>query len=172
MASLWHRDQNRKYPNVAIPYASHVAGVAAILARHGFSETVVAAGALHDTIEDCGIHFDEISARFGREVAELVRHCSEEDKSLEWAARKAAYLEKFPHKPWEAQAITLADKIDNLLSIVVCASDHGDPWPMFKKGRDAQLERYDALEVLAQTLRPHPLIQEYSVVLQQVRDLP
>ncbi|HEY8080198.1 MAG TPA: HD domain-containing protein, partial [Labilithrix sp.] len=142
-----------------------VAGVATILARHGFAEHVVAAGALHDTIEDCGVTYDDLVKRFGVNVADLVRHASEEDKSLPWEERKRAYLEKFPKKPWEAQAITLADKIDNLESIVVCAQEYGDPWPMFKRGKDAQVARFRELHERAKTLAPHPIIDEYERVL-------
>jgi (p)ppGpp synthase/HD superfamily hydrolase len=168
-AATWHRDQKRKYPNAAVPYASHVAGVAAILARHGFDEDVVSAGALHDTMEDCGVSYEELARRFGERVATLVRHVSEKDKSLPWEERKARYLEHFRTKPWEAQAITLADKIDNFASIVVCASDHGDPWPMFKRGKEAQIERFDALLAAARALRPHPLVDEYAAALDEVR---
>jgi hypothetical protein len=106
--------------------------VVATLSRHGFAADVVVAGALHDAIEDAGITRDDIAARFGEHVAELVVACSEADKSLPWEARKQAYLEAFPKKPWDAQAITLADKIDNLESLLVCRADHGDPWAQLK----------------------------------------
>ncbi len=168
-ATFWHRDQKRKYPNGAVPYASHVAGVAAILSRHGFDDEVVAAGALHDVLEDCGVTFEELEKRFGERVATLVRHVSEADKSLPWEARKAAYLEHFGHKPWDAQAISLADKIDNFESILVCKEDWGDPWAMFKRGKVAQIERFDALLTKARTLPPHALIDEYAVALDRIR---
>lgn len=167
-AAVWHKDQKRKYPNAEVPYMSHVAGVAAILSRHGFAEEVVAAGALHDVLEDCGVSYDELAARFGRVVADLVRHVSEEDKSLSWEERKKRYVEHFAREPWEAQAITLADKIDNFQSIVVCARLFGDPWAMFKRGKDAQIERFRALHDAAKRLRPHPLVDEYAHALSEV----
>ncbi len=168
-AAVWHREQNRKYPNIAVPYASHVAGVAAILSRHGFPEDVVSAGALHDVMEDCGVTYEELAKRFGERIATLVRHVSEQDKSLPWEERKRLYLEHFSNKPWEAQAITLADKIDNFASIVVCARDHGDPWAMFKRGKEAQLVRFDALLERARALPPHAIIDEYAEALEEVR---
>jgi len=168
-AASWHRDQRRKYPNADVPYISHLAGVTVILARHGFGEEVLAAGALHDVIEDQAVHYEQLVQRFGARVADLVRHASEEDKTLPWEERKAAYLERFPHKPWEAQAITLADKIDNLRSIAVCARDWGDPWSQFKRGRDAQLARFDALLLAARALPPHPLVDELADALEQAR---
>jgi (p)ppGpp synthase/HD superfamily hydrolase len=167
-AAVWHTGQHRKYPNVQVPYMSHVAGVAAVLSRHGFPEPVVAAGALHDVLEDCGVGYEELVAKFGADVADLVRHVSEEDKSLGWEERKRAYLEHFSNKPWEAQAITLADKIDNFQSILVCARTIGDPWAMFKRGRDAQISRFQDLETRARALPAHPLIDEYGAVLASV----
>jgi len=170
-AAVWHKEQRRKYPGADVPYVSHVAGVAAILSRHGFDETVVAAGALHDVLEDCGVSHDELVRRFGAPVADLVRHVSEEDKSLSWEERKRAYLEHFTHEPWSAQAITLADKIDNLQSILVCAATFGDPWPMFKRGRDAQVDRFRELLERARALPAHPLIDEYARTLVDVEGL-
>ncbi len=170
-AALWHKDQKRKYPNVEIPYVSHIAGVASILARHGFDDDVVAAGALHDVIEDAGVTHAELARLFGSRVADLVQSSSEPDKSLPWEERKRRYVDAFPGKPWEAQAITLADKIDNFLSILVCAKDYGDPWPMFRRGRDAQLERFDALAAKLAALAPHPLVDEYRAALEEVRKL-
>lgn len=164
-AAVWHRAQIRKYPNADVPYVSHPAGVAVVLARHGFDDEVLAAGALHDVIEDQGITYDELARRFGERVASLVRYVSEQDKSQPWEVRKRRYLEAFPHKPWEAQAITLADKIDNFESIQVCAAEHGDPWPMFKRGRGAQIERFEELRKLARALPPHPLIDAYEAAL-------
>ncbi|MCA9694515.1 MAG: HD domain-containing protein [Nannocystaceae bacterium] len=168
-AADWHRAQRRKYPNADVPYMSHCAGVAITLARHGFADDVVAAGALHDVLEDTSTTYEELAAEFGARIAELVRLVSEEDKSLPWEERKRQYLARFPTKPWEAQAITLADKLDNFRSILVCAARHGDPWPMFKRGREAQLARFDALAACLPALPPHPLIDEYREVLERVR---
>jgi (p)ppGpp synthase/HD superfamily hydrolase len=168
-AAVWHRDQRRKYPGADVPYVSHLAGVAVILARHGFDDEVVAAGALHDSIEDAGVTSAEIAELFGERVAELVVHVTETDKSLPWEDRKRLYLEHFAKKPWEAQAITLADKIDNFQSIVVCSRHHGDPWALFKRGRDAQIARFEALLGLTRALPPHALITEFEQALGEVR---
>lgn len=167
-AAQLHESQLRKYPGVRVPYMSHLAGVVATLARHGFDDEVVAAGALHDAIEDAGVTAEEIADRLGPRVAELVVACSEADKDLPWEARKEAYLAAFPKKGWSAQAITLADKIDNLSSILVCKADHGDPWSQFKRGRDAQIERFVALSEATRSLAPHPLVDEYLTVLAEI----
>lgn len=170
-AAVWHKDQYRKYPETEVPYMSHVAGVASILSRHGFGAEVVAAGALHDVMEDCGVSHAELAAKFGARAADLVKHVSEEDKSLSWEDRKRLYLEHFSRKPWEAQAITLADKIDNFQSIIVCARSFGDPWKMFKRGRDLQIARFRDLQERASQLPHHALIDEYVATLREVEGL-
>ncbi|MGK3969667.1 HD domain-containing protein [Sorangium sp. So ce118] len=170
-AAVWHRAQRRKYPNADVPYISHLAGVAVLLARYGFDDEVVAAGALHDAMEDQGVTFDELLQHFGERVATLVLHVTEQDRSLPWEDRKRLYLDAFPGKPWEAQAITLADKIDNFQSIIVCSREHGDPWSMFKRGRDVQVARFEELRAMSRALPPHPLLDEYGAVLDELLSL-
>ena len=170
-AAVWHRDQKRKYPGVDVPYVSHVAGVAVVLARHGFDDEVVAAGALHDVVEDCGVSHEELTRLFGARVAGLVDAVSEEDKALPWEDRKAAYLERFERSAWDAQAIAIADKVDNFASIVVCAREHGDPWSMLKRGKAAQMQRFEAFALAVAGLRPHPLCTELEESLSTLRSL-
>ncbi len=47
-----HAGQVRK--GTAIPYASHLLAVCAIVQEHGGDEDLACAAMLHDTIEDCG----------------------------------------------------------------------------------------------------------------------
>lgn len=164
-AAVWHRDQKRKYPGVEVPYMSHLAGVAILLARHGFDDEVVAAGALHDCMEDCGVTAHQIAELFSERVARLVTSVSETDKSLPWEERKQRYLEQFSKNPWESQAITISDKIDNFQSIIVCKQIHGDPWAMFKRGRESQMWRFNQLQERLHALPPHALISEYDATL-------
>ena len=49
-AAYAHRDQTRK--GTKIPYISHPYAVGMILLKAGCNEEVVAAGILHDTLED------------------------------------------------------------------------------------------------------------------------
>jgi (p)ppGpp synthase/HD superfamily hydrolase len=166
---VWHRDQKRKYPSVDVPYVSHIAGVVSILARHGFDDEVLAAGALHDVVEDCAISRDELTRLFGARVADLVHAVTEEDKSLPWEERKSRYLQCFESSPWEAQAIAIADKIDNFASIVVCAREHGDPWSMLKRGKAVQMQRFEAFARAVASLPPHPLCAELQESLTTLR---
>lgn len=54
------------------PYISHCLAVAAILVELCVPPAVVAAGLLHDTVEDTGLTLDDIRRDFGDEIAKLV----------------------------------------------------------------------------------------------------
>jgi len=54
------------------PYISHCVAVAIILAEMHVQPVVVAAGLLHDTVEDTPVTLQDIQQIFGEEVARLV----------------------------------------------------------------------------------------------------
>src|SRR5574341_351116 len=64
-----HREQKR---NSGEPYINHCLAVANILAELRVPPEVVAAGLLHDTVEDTGVTLDDIRRDFGEVVASLV----------------------------------------------------------------------------------------------------
>ena len=64
-----HRGQRRKSGR---PFFEHCVQVALILADQGLDSITVAAALLHDTVEDAGVHVEELRDRFGGEIADLV----------------------------------------------------------------------------------------------------
>ncbi len=54
------------------PYLSHPLAVANTLAEMGFDEPTVAAGLLHDTVEDTRATIEDIDEYFGEDVADIV----------------------------------------------------------------------------------------------------
>ena len=87
-ASRAHGAIRQARKGTSFPYVSHPIRVAEILTRFEYSDDVVVAGFLHDTIEDTNLSFDEISETFSPRIADLVRAASEPDKSLPWKIRK------------------------------------------------------------------------------------
>ena len=55
------------------PYLQHCVETAILLAMIGASSSVVAAGLLHDTLDDSSMTYDYIFQTFGAEVADLVK---------------------------------------------------------------------------------------------------
>lgn len=138
MAILAHKEQIRKLDGVI--YVAHPIEVGMMLAQSGASEEVIIAGILHDTVEDTVITLGDIEKRFGARVMELVKACSEEDKSLSWRARKEAMLEKMcSGTDDEVNMILIADKISNLQSIYRNLEEMGDSlWDCFNAGYEDQ----------------------------------
>lgn len=68
-ASEHHAGQFRRSGE---PYIIHLTNVAYILATMRCGPVTIAAGFLHDVIEDCGVTHDQLAADFSEEIAELV----------------------------------------------------------------------------------------------------
>ena len=67
----WQQHQGQRRAS-GEPYISHPLAVASLLREIGVSPGVIAAGFLHDVVEDCGVTTSDVEARFGREVRALV----------------------------------------------------------------------------------------------------
>jgi (p)ppGpp synthase/HD superfamily hydrolase len=93
------------------PYTNHLAEVANLLATatDGADAELVAAGWLHDTIEDTDTTREELAHRFSERVASLVAECTD-DMSL---PRRQKQIEDAPNKSPGAKLIKIADKISN-----------------------------------------------------------
>src|SRR5438270_10454843 len=104
LAATAHRHQVRK--GTDIPYITHPYVVGIMLAQIGCDEEVVAAGILHDTVEDTPLTLDDIRAQFGDRVASIVEGCSEPDKSASWEHRKQHTLEYLKSAPWEVRIVS------------------------------------------------------------------
>ena len=78
-----HKGQVRKSDKVK-PMIIHPINVANILSEYGFDDNVIAAGYLHDVVEDTKYELSDITDKFGIDIASLVKEASEPDKSLPW----------------------------------------------------------------------------------------
>jgi guanosine-3',5'-bis(diphosphate) 3'-pyrophosphohydrolase len=118
------------------PYVNHLAEVADLLATatDGTDAELVAAGWLHDTIEDTDTTREELAQKFGERVAALVVEVTD-DMSLPKEERRQKQIENAPHKSSGAKLIKIADKISNIRARIV-------PQP-------SQEEREDLIDYLA-----------------------
>src|SRR4051812_3152625 len=141
-AAVCHQGQARR--GCGAPYIEHAMGVALILDRLGFDERGLIAGLLHDVVEDTDATHDQVAERFGPEVAETVRHCSEikddeQGRKRPWIDRKRDHLKVLAGAPAAARAVILADKLHNLLSIALDLQEGRPVWDGFHAGRDQVL---------------------------------
>lgn len=145
-AAFWHRDGKRR--GSGVPYLEHVLSVALILDRMHYPEDVVIAGLLHDAIEDTEATAELIESEFGPHVASLVARCSETKRDAEgrkrsWEERKRDHLRSLVDAPEEVRAILLADKLHNLLSMLLDSQEGRPVTTMFHAPWSSVLDYYE-----------------------------
>lgn len=112
-----------------IPYIVHPMEAAAIAATLTDDPHVVAAAMLHDVMEDCGVSFEELRARFGERVATLVRDESQSegpDSRAPWSLRKREAVRRLARGSRDAMIICLSDKLSNMRAIYRDVLREGD----------------------------------------------
>uniref|UniRef100_A0AAU8HYV8 Phosphohydrolase n=1 Tax=Rhizobium phage LG08 TaxID=3129229 RepID=A0AAU8HYV8_9CAUD len=114
-----HENQVRKYTGE--PYIRHPIEVTSILSTYFPDDSIIlAAAALHDVIEDCGVIRETLEDVFGHEVAHLVDEVSDKFSDPvhgNRAKRKALEAHRLSHCSIRAQNIKLADFLSNFPSI-------------------------------------------------------
>ena len=115
-----HKDQKRKSGE---PYIIHPLCVAIILADLEMDKETIAAGILHDVVEDTVMTLDELSKEFGPEVALLVDGVTKLTQ-LSWSKDKVEMQAENLRKMFLAMAkdirvilIKLADRLHNIVSV-------------------------------------------------------
>ncbi|MFA9563292.1 MAG: bifunctional (p)ppGpp synthetase/guanosine-3',5'-bis(diphosphate) 3'-pyrophosphohydrolase [Acidimicrobiales bacterium] len=145
LAAEAHEGQFRKSGE---PYVQHPLAVARIVAELGLDETTIAAALLHDSVEDTGIELDDLSQRFGDDLAEIVDGVTklERVKFDTKEAQQAATMRKMlvaMAKDLRVIIIKLADRLHNLRTIAAL--------PDWKQARTAH-ETLDVYAPLAHRL--------------------
>ena len=119
------------------PYSVHLMEAVEIVATMTPNQELLAAAALHDTVEDTNVTIDDIRAEFGDRIANLVAHETEE--RLEgvraedsWHDRKQATIKKLAQASRETKIVALGDKLSNMRAIAHDYDELGDAlWERF-----------------------------------------
>ena len=119
------------------PYIVHPMEAMEIVATMTPDQELLAAAALHDTVEDTSVTIEDIRAQFGDRVASLVQSESDvfiEGKSEEdsWHERKQAAMDRLAAASHEAKMVALGDKLSNMRAIARDYAMKGDAlWQLF-----------------------------------------
>lgn len=167
-AARAHREQTRKATD--IPYITHPYAVGLLLQKAGCSNDVIAAGILHDTVEDTAATYEELLEHFGGRVANLVRAASETDNSLLWEDRKQHTIDQLKEASIEEIQVITADKLHNLKSIHADLKTHGEEiWERFSRGRRDQHWYYASIvKELSPSIKEFRLISELEIEVKEV----
>jgi GTP diphosphokinase / guanosine-3',5'-bis(diphosphate) 3'-diphosphatase len=123
VAEQAHREQKRASGE---PYVNHCIIVAGILAEMRVPPSVVAAGLLHDTVEDTDVTLEDLNRDFGEEIARLVDGVTKlthlprvsradhhmEDPTIEEEKRQAAERRGAPDPELEAAQLIRSRRYD------------------------------------------------------------
>ena len=157
------------------PYIVHPLEAVEIVATITPDQELLAAAALHDTIEDTDVTVEDIRREFGDRIAELVHAesdqftegVSEEDS---WHDRKQAAIDRLATAPYDAKIVALGDKLSNMRAIARDYSIQGDElWKIFHAKDKADHEWHyhglaDSLKELSDTFA----YKEFVTLIDQV----
>lgn len=127
------------------PYATHPAAVVEILRAHGVTDRdILAAGYLHDTVEDTQITADQLARAFNPRVAQIVSELTIPKEFEEPSEKKNAWLLEHATKlSVPAKWIKLADRCHNVSQLGA-------------KSADRQARYVKATMALVEALKPWP----------------
>jgi (p)ppGpp synthase/HD superfamily hydrolase len=108
-----HKNQKRKYSSHN--YFVHPKAVARILEDMHQNEFVIAAGLLHDVVEDTNTTIKELSDKFGSRVANLVSEVTNTKEERGDLSKEDYLICKIKKMSEDALTIKLADRLHNVL---------------------------------------------------------
>jgi (p)ppGpp synthase/HD superfamily hydrolase len=158
-----HSGQTRDIDD--IPFVTHPVEVACLLHEAGYPDEVVAAGVLHDVLEDTDTEPGDLVEQFGQEVADLVAAVSDDPSMESYVERKAALRRQVRRAGEHASAIFAADKLSKARELRQRMSRGRDDRP-----DEARLEHYEAsLAMLAEAMPGRDLVEQLRRELEALR---
>lgn len=157
------------------PYIVHPMEAMEIVATMTSDQELLAAAALHDTVEDTSVTVDDLRAEFGDRIAALVE--AESDKFTEgvseedsWHSRKQAAIDRLAAAPYEAKMVALGDKLSNMRAIARDYAMKGDAlWNIFHAKDPKKHEwHYRGLADSLRELEDTFAFQEFEQLINQV----
>lgn len=164
-----HHGQRRAVDQA--PFILHPAEVAAALSLRGHDDEVVAAGLLHDTIENTDASVADVRREFGDRVARIVAAVSEDPCIAAYDDRKAALRDQVEAADHGAHAVFAADKVVKTreLRAQAARSEAVLDEPDLRR----RLEHYEAsLEMLESVAPDMPIVHQLAFELWALRTLP
>lgn len=119
------------------PYIVHPLEAVSIVATITPDQSLLAAAALHDTVEDTEIDLEDIRREFGDRIAGMVEAESDVfaegiSEEASWHDRKKAAIDRLAAAPHDAKIVAMGDKLSNMRAIARDYAVQGDNlWNLF-----------------------------------------
>jgi myo-inositol-1(or 4)-monophosphatase len=158
------------------PYILHPMEAAVIVGTMTEDQNLIAAAVLHDVVEDAGVTIEQIEARFGKRVRELVQSETEDKRaqlppSATWRIRKEESLEVLKNtEDLGVLMVWLGDKLANMRAIYRDFKVDGEEmWQRFNQKDPAQQAwYYRSIATLTQRLAHTSAWLEYKTLTELV----
>ena len=157
------------------PYIVHPLEAVTIVATMTSDQELLAAAALHDTVEDTDVTIDQIRAEFGDRIASLVAADSDipvQDMNAEdsWYVRKQAAIDRIAASSHDAKIVAMGDKLSNMRAIARDYAMQGDAlWNLFRvKNRKDHEWHYRGLAEALRDLQDTFAYKEFEQLINQV----
>lgn len=166
-ATKAHKGQTRKVENIDMIFHPFTVGM--ILQRSGCDENIVAAGILHDVVEDTEHTFEDIEKEFGKIIRDYVYDSSEPDKTLPWKERKIHTIEHIKNAPLGSKLIVACDKISNLEDALNNIEKYGEDKVINRNPEEQKWYYTSVYESCIEGVdENHPIFKRYKKVLQKI----
>jgi (p)ppGpp synthase/HD superfamily hydrolase len=161
-----HRGQRRDTDGA--PFILHPLEVAQLLRGRDCPDHVVAAGVLHDVLEDTDVDCAELAERFGEDVAGLVCSVSEPPGGGSYEQRKQRLRDRVSDAPRDdSRLIYAADKVAKVRELRIGLAQSRRDLPAEKLGH-----YWASLHLLEAQLGGHPLVRQLRFELEALELLP
>ena len=157
------------------PYIVHPMEAMEIVATMTTDQELLAAAALHDTVEDTDVTVEQIRAEFGERIASLVADESEDrpegmSEEESWHDRKQAAINHLAKASHDAKIVALGDKLSNIRAIARDYAEIGDAlWSRFHaKDPKGHEWHYRGLANALNELKGTEAYREFDSLINQV----
>lgn len=169
-----HANTARRAKN--FPYIVHPLEAVSIVATMTDDQDLLAAAALHDTVEDTEVTIEEIRSVFGQRIADLVAAETDQMSSSDnvpkgWRETKMEALERLSKASQEVKMVAMGDKLSNMRAIAQDYRQIGDKvWERFHapNGKADYKWRYEALAEALKDLEGTFAYGEFSALIREV----
>ena len=172
-----HHNSERR--GKGFPYIVHPMEAVEIVATITSDQELLAAAALHDTIEDTDVTVEQLREAFGDRIADLVHAESDqidgelfngENEEQTWHARKQAAIDRLAKAPHDAKIVAMGDKLSNMRAIWRDSQTKGDElWKIFHCSEKAAHEwHYRGLAASLKELEDTFAYQEFVRLINEV----
>ena len=165
-ADRHHAGQTRDLDD--LPFVTHPVEVACLLHEAGYQDEVVAAGVLHDVLEDTDAQRSDLESRFGSRVAELVDAVTDDPTIQDDSERKAALRRQVAEAGECAAVVFAADKVSKARELRVRMSRGRS------NGADCdKFRHYEAsLAMLTDLIPGHELVNQLRMEVEALQAVP